>query len=144
MEASASNPLKRIANAFLAPVGLKAFDLDQEYDQARDAKEEKLKHLEEMKKQRDARRSALEDIAEFTKKIENCKDDSELAGVAIEALHSAMGGLQKLSAVMMKAALFWKQMQTHCEQLAKEKMQKMIERAIKMSETIRQLSLIHI
>ena len=136
-EASASNPLKRIANAFLAPVGLKAFDLDQEYDQARDAREEKLKHLEEMKKQRDARRSALQDIAEFTKKIENCKDDSELAGVAIEALHSAMGGLQKLSAVMMKAALFWKQMQTHCEQLAKEKMQKMIERAMKMSETKR-------
>ena len=65
---------------------------------------------------------------------ENCKDDSELAEVAINALHSAMGGLQKFLAIMMKAALFWKQMQVHCEQLAKDKMQRMITSVMKKSE----------
>ena len=35
---------------------------------------------------------------------------------------------------MMKAALFWKQMQVHCEQLAKEKMKKLIVTAMKRPE----------
>ena len=75
-----------------------------------------------MKRLSEFRSKALQDIAEFTKRIENCKDDSELAEVAIGALHKAMGGLKKLSAGMMKTARFWKQMQVHCEHLAKEKM----------------------
>ena len=136
LEASASNPVKAIGNALLSPFtgGKKLFDTDSDVRQAQEARKEKLKHLEEMKKQRQARSKALQDIAEFAKKIENCKDDSELAEGAIGALHSAMGGLQKLSAIMMKAALFWKQMQVHCEQLAKDKMQRMITSVMKKSE----------
>ena len=125
-EASASNPLKAMVNSFLSPFtgGRKVFNTDEDIRRAQEARDEKIKFLEEMKNQRQTRSKALQDIAEFTKKIENCKDDKELAEVAIGALHGAMGGLQKLSAVMMKAALFWKQMQIHCEQLAKEKMQR--------------------
>lgn len=110
------------------------FDTDADYRRAQEAREEKLRHLEAMQRERKTRRKALQDIAEFAKKIENCKDDSELAEVAISALHRAMGGLQKLSAMMMKAALFWKQMQVHCEQLAKEKMQRLVASALKMPE----------
>ena len=133
-EASASSGIKQTVN-FVSKMftGGRAqlFDLEGEAMQAQQAREEKLKHLEEMKKQRDIRSRALQDIAEFAKKIEDCKDDSELAQVAISALHSAMGGLQDLSAMMMKAALFWKQMQVHCEQLAKDKMQRMIKTVMK-------------
>ncbi|KAJ7323399.1 hypothetical protein OS493_031874 [Desmophyllum pertusum] len=56
---------------------------------------------------------------EFTEKIKSCKDDDALADAAIEALHSSIGALKSLSAIMMNAALFWRQMQTHCESLAK-------------------------
>ena len=136
LETSTSNPGKAIGNALISPFtrGRKLFDTDSDVRRAQEAREEKLMHLEEMKKQRHARSNALQDIAEFAKKIENCKDDSELAEVAINVLHSAMGGLQKLSAIMMKAALFWKQMQVHCEQLAKDKMQRMITSVMKKSE----------
>lgn len=136
LEASASNPLKAFANAFVSPFtgGKKVFDTDRDLERSKEAREEKLKHLEEMKRQREIRSKALQDIAEFTKRVENCKDDSELADVAIGALHKAMGGLQNLSKVMMKTALFWKQMQVHCEQLAKDKMQRLINTAMKMPE----------
>ena len=135
-QAKATNVFKSIANAFVAPFtgGRKVFDTDADLANAQNAREEKLKHLEEMKKQREVRSKVLQDIADFTKKIQNCKDDSKLADVAIDALHKAKGGLQNLSAIMMKAALFWKQMQVHCEQLAKDKMQKMIIAAMKQPE----------
>ena len=135
-ESSARNPLKAIGNALLSPFtrGEQVFDTQSDLALAQEARAEKLKHLEEMRKQRQMRSKALRDIAEFAKRIENCQDDSKLADIAIDALHKAMGGLQKLSVVMMKAALFWKQMQVHCEQLAKEKMKKLIVTAMKRPE----------
>ena len=135
-QAKASNPLRGLANAIVAPFtgGKKVFNTDADYDTAQKAREDKLMFLKEMKKQREERSKALQDIAEFSKKMENCGEEKELAVVAIQALHEAMGGLQKLSAIMMKAALFWKQMQIHCEQLAKEKMQRMIVTAMKRPE----------
>ena len=57
--------------------------------------------------------------------------DSNLADVSIDALHHAMSGLKKLSALMLKIALFWKQMQMHCEDLAGPKMRRMVEVAMK-------------
>ena len=135
-EASSSNPLKKIANAVTSPFtrGHGVFDTEGDARRAQEAREEKLKHLEEMSKQRQARSKALRDIAEFAKKLEQCKDDSELADVAIDALHSAIGGLQKLSATMMKAALFWKQVQMHCERLAQERMTEMVALAMEMEK----------
>ena len=133
MEASASNPFKALVNGFVAPItgGKKVFDTDADERRAQSAQEEKLQHLEDMKKQRKMRSQALQDFAEFSKRIEHCQDDSKLAEVAVDALHQAMGGLQNLSAVMMKASVFWKMMQVHCETLAKEKMQRMIEAGMK-------------
>ena len=74
------------------------------------ANEEKKKQMEEMQKQRDLRQEALLQCLEFTRKIQNCHDDSELAEAAIEALHSSIGALKSLSAIMMKAAIFWQHM----------------------------------
>ena len=133
-EAKATNPLKAVANAVFSIFtgGRKVFDTDADLEVSREARAEKIMFLQEMKKQREVRSKALKDIAEFTTKIANCQDDSELADVAIGALHSAVGGLKKLSSIMLKAALFWKQMQVHCEQLAKQKMQTMIKTAMEM------------
>lgn len=113
--------------------GFKLFDTDSDKHKAKQARKEKCQHLEEMKKQRKLRSQALQDFAEFSKKIEHCKDDSQLAEVAIDSLHKVMGGLQNLSKVMMDASLFWKMMQAHCETMAKDKMRKMIETGMKCS-----------
>lgn len=98
------------------------------------ANEEKMKHLDEMQKQRDMRRDALLQCIEFTEKIKSCQDDDALADAAINALHSSIGALKSLSAIMMNAALFWRQMQGHCESLAKGDIQQTVEKAMKMPE----------
>ena len=54
-----------------------------------------------------------------------------MAECAVEALHEAIGALKHLSAVMMQAALFWKQMQDHCRSLAESEMQSQVETAMK-------------
>lgn len=137
--AKATNPLKSVANAVMSIFtgGRKVFDTDADLEVSREARAEKIIFLQEMKKQREVRSKALKEIAEFTTKIVNCQDDSELADVAIGALHSAVGGLQKLSSIMLKAALFWKQVQVHCDQLAKQKMQTMIKSAMDMPKAER-------
>ena len=98
------------------------------------ANEEKKKQIEEMQKQRDLRHEALLQCMEFAEKIKNCQDDSALAEAAIEALHSSIGALKSLSTIMMNAAMFWQQMQVHCESLATGEMQKQVEIAMKMDE----------
>lgn len=98
------------------------------------ANEEKMKHLDEMQKQRDMRRDALLQCIEFTEKIKSCRDDDALADAAIEALHSSIGALKSLSATMMSAALFWRQMQSHCEALAKGDTRRKVEKALELPE----------
>ena len=101
------------------------------------ANEEKKKQLEELQKQRDLRQEAIMQCIEFAEKIKSCQDDGALAEAAIEALHSSIGALKSLSAIMMKAAVFWQQMQIHCESLAKGEMQQSIETAMKYPEAKR-------
>ena len=131
-QAYAKSPVKALINAFTSPVGFKMFPVEAQKQSAQESYEEKLKHLEDMQKQRALRRQAIQDIAEFAKKIKDCSDDEELATVAIDALHQAMGGLQKLSLVMLKIATFWKQLQMHCETLTKDKMKRMVMAAMEM------------
>ena len=98
------------------------------------ANKEKKKHMEEMQKQRDLRQDAILQCIEFTEKIKNCQHDDTLAEAAIEALHCSIGALKSLSANMRKAALFWEQMQEHCESLAKGDIKQSVEAAMKFSE----------
>ena len=131
------NPLKKLANAVVSPFGYKPYSNDGDKFEAEKMRQLQIQNLEEMSKLRQDRSKALQEIAEFTTRLTQCKDDTELNDAAIEALHSAMGGLQKLSAVMMKAALFWKQVQVHCEQLAQERMQELIATALEMPKSDR-------
>ena len=110
----------------LTPIG----DKSGYREAIRMANEEKKKQMEEMQKQRDLRQEAILQCIEFTEKIKNCQHDDMLAESAIEALHSSIGALKSLSAIMMKAALFWEHTQEHCESLAKEDIQQSIETAM--------------
>jgi hypothetical protein len=103
-------------------------------DAKNQANQEKMKHLDDMKKQREMRMEANQQCIEFVERIKNCKDNDSLADVAIDALHNSIGALKSLSAIMMNAALFWRQMQKHCEALAQKDMQQMVERAMKLSD----------
>ena len=132
--ASAANPLKGIVNAFVAPFGFAFFDTEGDKERAKGHREEKLKHLDDMRNQREQRRQALHDIAEFAKRIIDCREDIALADAAIDALHNAMGGLKLLSVLMLRVANFWKQMQLHCETLARDKMQKIVMKAMEKPE----------
>ena len=125
--ASATSSMKAVVNAVTAPVGIKVFNMEADEQMAKESRDEKLKHLEEVNKQMELRRKAIRDIAEFAKKIKDCSDDAELATVAIDALHQAMGGLQKLSVVMLNVATFWKQLQVHCEILGKDTMERIVQ-----------------
>lgn len=118
--------LEKVADA-IEKIGEKA-----SYNQAMKlANEEKMKHLEQLNKQRELRQQALMQCIEFAQKIENCHNDDALAEAAIEALHSSIGALKSLSAIMMNAALFWHKMQKHCENLAKGDVKALVEKAIK-------------
>ena len=95
------------------------------------ANREKMMLLEQMKKERDQRREAIQQCIEFTQKIISCKNDNDLAEVTINALHNSVGALKCLSATMMQATRFWEMMQLQCKELAsrdiKDKVEKMIE-----------------
>ncbi|PFX21717.1 uncharacterized protein LOC111335190 [Stylophora pistillata] len=101
------------------------------------ANEEKMKHLDEMQKQRDMRRDALLQCIEFTEKIKSCRDDDALADAAINALHNSIGALKSLSAIMMNAAQFWHQMQSSFGSLAKGNVQRLVKCAMKGPEETR-------
>ena len=129
---SAASPLKAVMNALVAPLGIRAFDTEGDKERAKEYREEKLKHLDDMRNQREQRRQALQDIAEFAKRIIDCREDIDLADAAIDALHKAIGGLKVLSVLMLKVSHFWKEMQKYCDQLARHKMQNLVKEAMEM------------
>ena len=96
------------------------------------ANREKMVHLEQMKKERDQRREAIQQCIEFTQKIISCKNDNDLAQVTIDALHNSVGALKCLSATMMQATRFWEMMQLHCKELARGDMKDKVEKMIEM------------
>ena len=106
-------------------------------EKARAARNEKVKQLEIMREQQEMRSRALAELAEYAKKIQNLKSDENQVEVAIDALQNAIRALKSLSVVMRQAALFWHQLQAHCEFLAKDEMKKLIEKAMGYPEAKR-------
>ena len=101
------------------------------------ANKEKMMHLEEIKKEREQRREAIQQCIEFTQKIISCKDDKDLAEVAIDALHNSVGALKCLSATMMQAIRFWEMMQMHCKALAGGDIKEKVENMMEMPKEVR-------
>lgn len=103
-------------------------------DKARAAREERMKHLTAVQQQQEMRSKALAELAEYAKRIENLEAGENEMEAVIGALQNSIQALKSLSAVMMQAALFWYQLQEHCEHLAKGEMKEMIEKALKYDE----------
>ena len=98
-------------------------------------KEKRIEALEKEKEFRKQRYQALDRMTVFASKIKDCSTAQNMAEAATNALHEAISALKELSAVMMQAAQFWKQMQDHCKSLAEDKLKNVVERALeKFSE----------
>lgn len=96
------------------------------------ANAEKTKHLEQAENERERKREAIAQYIEFTHKIINCENDSDLAQAAIDALHNSVGALQSLSTTMMKVSTFWELMREHCNDLAQGDFKETVEMVIEM------------
>ena len=112
-----TDPWKKIANAFTSFVGVEAYDF-QAYKSAEEAyRQEKLKYMEEMEKQRKIKDEALAELEEFTHRVQTCRDDTKLADITIEALQSTLGGLKMVAILMLDAAKYWGAVQDHCDSM---------------------------
>ena len=96
----------------------------------------RLERLQKHKKEEvERQRAALNDIAQFAKKIIDCSDkEMNVKEQAIPALHAAVGALNILVTIMQSAATFWRTIQTQCEEMAKGKMKNLMETAKKYED----------
>ncbi len=126
------NPLKEIANSLTTRViGVKVFGSEGKEKKAEAVRQLRREALKAEQAIRDKRHDALIRMTSFTAKINQSHDEENMADCAVGALHEAIGTLKDLSAVMMRAARFWEQMQDHCKTLAESEMKELVENAIK-------------
>ena len=118
-----------VVNALTTVIGVKVFT-DNAETKAAKHRQNRLDALKTEKEIREKRQEALANMSAFTAKLRQCSNDQEMAECAVDALHEAAGALKHLSAVMMQAAMFWKQMQDHCHSLANSEMKSQIEFAL--------------
>lgn len=113
-----SNPLIKLAYVFTSQFGFgEVFDT-KAYKNAEEAYgAEKYKYLEKMESFRKIKAEALADLAEFTNRIINSKNDEELTDVTINALVKTLGGLKVVSIAMLSSAKYWNQMKIHLTRL---------------------------
>ena len=136
--------LTKLANGLTSKVlGTRVFGKSQETKERQlDAISQKKKEaLEKTKEREKMRLEAFQKLTDFAVSIENCKDEKDFAKAAADALHKAMEGLKMLAALMMQAALFWKQMQVHCMALSESKMKDTVEKAMDKYDDAKRLKL---
>lgn len=131
---SANNPLKGMINAFTSPFGFKVFDEHAPEKKAQHWKEKRIEALKKENEFRKQRYEALKKMTNFASMIKDCQTEENMAEAAENALHQAIGALKELSAVMLQAVQFWKQMQDHCKSLAEDQMKNQVEKAMKYPE----------
>ena len=107
--------------------GFKPFGSGDEKTRKYEAlRESEAQAMEQRKEAEQKRMEALQKLTEFAILIDRCKTEEDFANASVEALHKAMEGLRGLSALMMEAAEFWKQMQKHCQHLSEEDLKKAV------------------
>ena len=138
------NFLQKLGNGLTSRVlGAKVFGKSKEAKerQYEAIKENKVEALEIRMKREQERMEAYKKLTELTVLVENCEDEEEFAKVSAQALHKAMDGLKILAALMMQAALFWKQMQDHCKSLSDDKLKEKVENAMTKYDDAKRLKL---
>ena len=121
---------KKISNAFTSRIRVEFFDEKGPEKKVAALKESSQRALELEQALRKQKHDALAKMTEFACKITDCSTEENMAEIAADALHQAVGALKQLSAVMMQAAVFWKQMQDHCRTLAESEMKNQVEKAL--------------
>ena len=107
--------------------GFKPFGSGEEKTRKYEAlRESEAQAMEQRKEVEQKRMETLQKLTEFAILIDRCKTEEDFANASVEALHKAMEGLRSLSALMMEAAEFWKQMQKHCQHLSKKDLEKVV------------------
>ena len=122
--------VKSVVNGVTSMIGIHLYDEEGPVKKATLLRQNRLDALEAENAIRKKRQEALANMSAFTAKLRQCTNDQDMAECAVGALHEAVGALKHLSAVMMRAALFWKQMQDHCRSLAESEMQSQVEIAM--------------
>ena len=131
---SMNDPLKKLLNAVTSTVGIQIHDEQAAEKQASHWKEKRIEALKKENEFRKQRKEALSKMTTFAAKIKDCQTEQNMAETATDALHQAIKALKGLSAVMLQAVQFWKQMQDHCKSLAEDKMKSTVESAMKYPE----------
>ena len=130
--------LHTLVNAFTTKIGIGPVLSGKDYKgQAEEFKKKKIEALEALNEAQKEKSKQLDDMASFAAKLTNCAADANMAEVAVDALHEAIGALKQLSAVMMQAALFWTQMEQHCQALSEDAMSTIVETSMKYPDTTR-------
>ena len=126
------NLLTRVANGLTSKFfGTRLFDVQGTKQQKISHwKKKKREALEKRKERESMRKEAYQQLTDFAVSIGKCNGEKEMAEAAVQALHKAMNGLQMLAALMIQAALFWKQMEEHCKALGEDKMKQTVENAM--------------
>lgn len=77
-------------------------------------REEKAVHLHARQKYRSSKLDLAKEVADLTCRIRFASEEDEVAEATVKSLEEAVAGLRCLSGVMLKADLFWGQIETHC------------------------------
>ena len=126
------NPLKEITNFVTSTIrGRNTFSTDGAERKAEALHKAQQEALQIEQAIQDKRHEALARMTAFTMKIKQSSEELSMAECAVDALHEAAGALKHLSAIMMQAAIFWEQLQDHCQALAEYKIKSQVEKARK-------------
>lgn len=85
------------------------------------------KKLEIEKENRGLRNDSIQQL---TCEMQVCKDQQSETETAIKFLHQTCSALKELSVVMLRATLFWSQLQQHCRSLAEDGTKTQIEKCL--------------
>ena len=100
-------------------------------------REYKNLRLEQLKKEEEYRQKKFDRIrvmTEMANNIETFSKQETMSDLAAKSLHDCIGYLKQLSEVMMRASLFWQQLEDHCKSLAENAVKNQVETTMKLSE----------
>jgi hypothetical protein len=90
-------------------------------------REEKAVYLHERHKQRMSRLDLGKDVAELTARLRVAREEDQVAEATVQSLEDAVSGLRVLSGIMLKAEVFWGQVETDLGRADSLALQAMIE-----------------
>lgn len=93
-------------------------------------KQKALQNLALQKEYRQERQAHIQQRDDFLAEMKTCEDKQDNAETAAKFLHEASGALKQLAAVMHRAAVFWQQLQQHCQFLAEHSIKDQIEKGL--------------